>query len=102
LDDYLAQRGLRPASTIDVPSVSLLLAYATGGVGIGLIPALSLDDRDLAGALLEPAEVPSLSVQLVMRTGRRAVPAVDRFIDRLLKEAAKQRPRLEAQRGRRR
>lgn len=102
LDQYLEQRGLRPASTIDVPSVSLLLAYATGGVGIGLIPFLPLDERELEGALLEPADVPSLPVQLVMRSGRRAVPAVDQFIERLLKEAAKQRPRLEGKRGRKR
>lgn len=102
LDQYLEQRGIRPASTIDVPSVSLLLAYATGGVGIGLIPLLPLDERELGGAQLEPADVPALPVQLVMRSGRRAVPAVDRFIDRLLKEAAKQRPRLELNRGRKR
>ena len=29
-------------STIDVPSVSLLLSYVSGGLGIGLVPALAL------------------------------------------------------------
>jgi hypothetical protein len=37
-----------------------------------------------------------------MRSGRRPVPAVDRFIERLLKEAATQRPHLEGKRGRKR
>lgn len=102
LDGYLDRHGLRPASTIDVPSVSSLLVYATGGVGIGLIPFLPLDERELQGASIEPADVSSLPVQLVMRSGRRAVPAVDHFVERLLQEAEKQRPRLEGTRFRKR
>ncbi len=101
-DQLLEQLGLRPASTIDVPSVSLLLAYATGGVGIGLVPALPLDRADLGRATLEPAGLPPLSVQLVARSGRPSVPAVQRFVERLLREAARQRQRLQALPGKRR
>ena len=36
LDQYLADARIRPVSTIDVPSVSLLLSYVSGGLGIGL------------------------------------------------------------------
>src|SRR5262249_39304501 len=42
LDHYLAEHRIRPVSTIDVPSVSLLLSYVSGGLGIGLVPALAL------------------------------------------------------------
>jgi DNA-binding transcriptional LysR family regulator len=42
LDHYLAEERIRPVSTIDVPSVSLLLSYVSGGLGIGLVPALAL------------------------------------------------------------
>jgi DNA-binding transcriptional LysR family regulator len=100
LDDYLEQHHLRPASTIDVPSVSLLLAYAEGGVGVGLVPALPLQDRDLGAVVLEAALVPSVPVRLMMRAGRPLVPAVERFIERLILEAEHQRTRLETRRRR--
>ncbi|HET9955791.1 MAG TPA: LysR family transcriptional regulator [Polyangiaceae bacterium] len=95
LDDVLERRGIRPVSTIDVPSVSLLLAYATGGVGIGLVPALPLETRDIRGAVLELAEVPRCPVQLVTRAGPSQVKVVQRFVERLLTEASRQRARLE-------
>src|SRR3954470_23731243 len=37
LERWVEEHGVRPRSTVDVPSVSLLLAYASGGVGIGLV-----------------------------------------------------------------
>src|SRR5437899_6223873 len=46
LDQYLADARIRPVSTIDVPSVSLLLSYVSGGLGIGLVPALALAEAD--------------------------------------------------------
>lgn len=102
LDRYVEQHRLRPTSTIDVPSVSLLLAYATGGVGIGLVPALPLGDAEAHGAELELADVPALPVQLVTRAGRPVVPAVERFIERLLAEAEKRRSELDQRRPRKR
>ncbi|MFZ5890850.1 MAG: LysR family transcriptional regulator [Myxococcota bacterium] len=95
LDRYLEQQGIRPVSSVDVPSVSLLLAYAAGGVGIGLVPELSLDARDLAALRVEPSDLPALPVQLVTRAGRPVVPVVERFTVRLLEQAKRERTRLE-------
>src|SRR5437762_129338 len=39
LDEFLGRTGVRPLSTIDLPSVSLMLSYAARGLGIGLVPA---------------------------------------------------------------
>ena len=102
LDRYLEQRGIRPASTVDVPSVSLLLAYATGGVGIGLVPALSLDGQDAGALLVEASDLPRLPVQLVTRAGRPLVPVVERFTARLIQQAEQERARLEQTRPRKR
>ncbi len=80
LDDLLERRRLRPASTIDVTSVSLLLAYVTGGIGIGLAPALALRDLDRRRVVIEPAEIPPTPVRLVSRPAARRAPATLRFI----------------------
>lgn len=95
LDRWLDEHGVRPRSTIDVPSVSLLLAYATGGVGIGLVPALPLEKKRLAGVALERAELEPLPVKLALRQGPKPAPATAAFIERLEREAARQRARLE-------
>lgn len=95
LDRHLERHGIRPASTVDVPSVSLLLAYVTGGVGIGLVPALSLDGHDLGALLVEPSDLPRLPVQLVIRSGRPLVSVVERFTARLLQQAERERSHLE-------
>jgi DNA-binding transcriptional LysR family regulator len=89
LDRYLEQHDLRPRSTIDVPSVSLLLAYATGGVGIGLVPALPLSDATLRDVRVERASVGTLPVRLVTRARRKSSSAVERFVHRLTREAMK-------------
>lgn len=95
LERWLSEHRLRPSSTIDVPSVSLLLAYASGGVGIGLVPALALEKRAMSGVLLERAEIEALPVRLVVRAGRRQAPAVEQFVTRLEREAGRLRTRLE-------
>jgi DNA-binding transcriptional LysR family regulator len=51
LDEYLGRSGLRPSSTIDVPSVSLLLSYVSNGLGVGLAPALAVNRVDRARVL---------------------------------------------------
>lgn len=96
LDEWLDRHGVRARSTIDVPSVSLLLAYATGGVGVGLIPALSLDTAARSGVELERADVPSLPVKLVLREGRRRDAAVEHFVERLERKAEAQARRFAA------
>src|SRR5262245_9308185 len=90
LDQYLAEERLRPVSTIDVTSVSLLLSYVGGGLGIGLVPALALAElpagRSAGGIVVEPARVPPLPVTLVHRPAARPQPALSRLVSRLTAE----------------
>jgi len=95
LERWLDEHGVRPRSTIDVPSVSLLLAYATGGVGIGLVPALALEPAARSNVMLERADVEPLPVRLAYRGARRPAPAVEKFMHALEREAGRQRTRLE-------
>jgi DNA-binding transcriptional LysR family regulator len=95
LERWLDEHGVRPRSTIDVPSVSLLLAYATGGVGIGLVPALALEPAARSTVTLERADVEPLPVRLAYRSARRPAPAVEKFMHALEREAGHQRARLE-------
>ena len=79
LDEYLADQRIRPVSTIDVPSVSLLLSYVSGGLGIGLVPALALAEAPLDRVVREPAKMPALPVTLVWRAAARRQPALTRL-----------------------
>ena len=83
LDDYLAEHRIRPVSTIDVPSVSLLLSYVEGGLGIGLVPALALADAPSDRLVIQRAQVPALPVVLCWRAGARRQPALVRLIELL-------------------
>jgi DNA-binding transcriptional LysR family regulator len=94
LEDYLARERVQPVSTIDVPSVSLLLAYVSGGLGIGLAPALALAEIDREQIRWERADVPALSVALLYRPGFRRGAAADRFAARLLAEGRRVGERL--------
>lgn len=87
LEDYLSRERIQPISTIDVPSVSLLLAYVSGGLGVGLAPALALDELDRDRVRWERAAVPALPVSLVHRPGFRRAAAADRFASRLIRSA---------------
>src|SRR5262245_58316328 len=79
LDQYLAVARIRPVSTIDVPSVSLLLSYVSSGLGIGLIPALALSEAPAGRVVSAPARVPVLPVTLVWRPATRRHPALARL-----------------------
>ena len=79
LDAYLAEHRIRPVSTIDVPSVSLLLSYVSGGLGIGLVPALALAEASSGLVVREPARMPALPVTLVWRAAARRQPALTRL-----------------------
>jgi DNA-binding transcriptional LysR family regulator len=79
LDEYLAEHRIRPVSTIDVPSVSLLLSYVSGGLGIGLVPALALAEAPSGQVVREPARMPALPVTLVWRAAARRQPALTRL-----------------------
>ena len=98
LDQYLADNRIRPVSTIDVPSVSLLLSYVSGGLGIGLVPALALREAPRDRVASAPARVPALPVTLVWRAAVRRPPALARLADLLVAASARLGARL-ARRG---
>jgi DNA-binding transcriptional LysR family regulator len=99
LDQYLADHRIRPVSTIDVPSVSLLLSYVSGGLGIGLVPALALAEAPRDRVVSAPARVPPLPVTLVWRPAARRQPALARLAELLAAAGARAGTRLA--RGRR-
>jgi len=94
LDQYLADARIRPVSTIDVPSVTLLLSYVTGGLGIGLVPALALVDARRDRIVSEPARVPALPVTLVWRPVAHRQPALARLAALLASAGARAEVRL--------
>jgi DNA-binding transcriptional LysR family regulator len=94
LDEYLAAERIRPVSTIDVPSVSLLLSYVSGGLGIGLVPALALAEAPRDRIVREPARVPALPVALLWRVSTRRQPALDRLASLLAAAGARVGARL--------
>jgi DNA-binding transcriptional LysR family regulator len=94
LDQYLADERIRPVSTIDVPSVSLLLSYASGGLGIGLVPALALTEAPRDHIVSTPARVPALPVTLVWRPAARRQPALARLAALLATAGARVGARL--------
>ena len=94
LDQYLADHRIRPVSTIDVPSVSLLLSYVSGGLGIGLVPALALAEAPTDRVVRAPAQVPALPVALVWRAATRRQPALARLATLLAAAGARAGKRL--------
>jgi DNA-binding transcriptional LysR family regulator len=94
LDEYLGRTGVRPLSTIDLPSVSLMLSYAQRGLGIGLVPALALERADRARLAVERAALPDVSVRLILRAALERSSPVARFLDRLSLEARRAEGRL--------
>ena len=87
LDQALERAGVRPISTIDVTSVSLMLSYISGGLGIGLAPMLALRDVRGGDVTIERADVPPTPVALVMRPTTRRNPVSARFAETLAIEA---------------
>jgi len=94
LDQYLADARIRPVSTIDVPSVSLLLSYVSGGLGVGLVPALALAEVPAERVVSAPARVPALPVTLVWRPAARRQPALVRLAALLATAGARVGARL--------
>jgi DNA-binding transcriptional LysR family regulator len=83
----LARLRLQPASTIDLPSVSLMLSYARQGLGISLVPGLALARGDRRRLVIEPADVPPIDVHLVCRPTLKRTRAVASFLEGLTVEA---------------
>jgi DNA-binding transcriptional LysR family regulator len=92
LDEALERMHLRPISTIDVTSVSLLLAYVSGGLGVGLAPALAIRGELRRRVVVEPAEVPPIPVTLVSRAASRN-PVAARFAEAVVARARALAPR---------
>jgi len=99
LDQFLADEHIRPVSTIDVPSVSLLLSYVSGGLGVGLVPALALAEAPGDRVVSTPARVPALPVTLLWRPAAGRQPALARLAALLATAGARAGARLA--RGRR-
>ena len=99
LDQCLAEARIQPLSTIDVPSVTLLLSYVSGGLGIGLVPALALAEVPRARVVCEPARAAALPVTLVRRSAAPQEPALARLIARLTAEGRRIGARLAARGG---
>jgi DNA-binding transcriptional LysR family regulator len=87
LDEMLVRLRLQPPSTIDVPSVSLMLSYARQGLGISLVPGLALARGDRRRLVIERADVAPIDVHMVCRPTLKRTRAVARFLDGLAEEA---------------
>jgi DNA-binding transcriptional LysR family regulator len=87
MDEVLARLRLQPPSTIDLPSVSLMLSYARQGLGISLVPGLALARGDRRRLVIERADVAPIEVHLVCRPTLKRTRAVARFLDGLAEEA---------------
>ena len=94
LDQYFTDERIRPVSTIDVPSVSLLLSYVSGGLGVGLVPALALAEASADQIVTAPARVPALPVVLMWRSAARRQPALARLASLLAQAGARVGSRL--------
>jgi len=89
LDEYLGRLRLRPLSTIDLPSVSLLLSYVRQGLGMGLCPGLALRRDDRRHLSVEAADVPAIDVRLACRPTLKRTKPVARFLDGLVEETGR-------------
>jgi len=87
LDELLGRLRLRPLSTIDLPSVSLLLSYVRQGLGIGLVPGLALRPDDRRQLAVESADVPAIDVRLTWRPTLKRTKPIARFLDALVDES---------------
>lgn len=83
LDAYLEKQGISPISTIDVPNVSLLRAYAAAGVGVGLAPAVTLRETGSDQVAIVRADVPSVPVKLSLRANYRLSLPMATFLERV-------------------
>ncbi len=95
-DEYLGRIGVHPASTIDLPSVSLMISYASQGLGIGLLPGVAALPLDRKRVVVERADVPAVDVRLMVRPSLQREAPVVRFLDRLASVAQRIGERMSA------
>ncbi len=92
LDAYLEHQGIRPVSTIDVPSVILMLSYVRAGLGVGLAPALALEGLG-SRVSIERARIAPRRVKLLTRANWRPGAIAEHLLQLLKTEAARRAPR---------
>src|SRR6185436_14615504 len=97
LDEYLDRERVRVLSTIEVTSVSLMLSYVSGGLGIGLAPALALAEVPRGQVVIEPARVPPQPVKLVSRPSARRSAVSAQFAAEVTAEGRRAGDRLSRQ-----
>jgi DNA-binding transcriptional LysR family regulator len=88
LDAYLDREAIRPMSTIDVPSVILMLSYVRAGLGIGLAPALALEGLGRR-VTIERARIAPGHVKLLTRGSWRPGDVAGHLLRLLEAEAAR-------------
>jgi DNA-binding transcriptional LysR family regulator len=88
LDAYLEAHAIRPVSTIDVPSVILMLSYVRAGLGIGLAPALALEGLG-ARVAVERARIAPRRVKLLTRSNWHPGEVAARLVQLLVTEGAR-------------
>jgi DNA-binding transcriptional LysR family regulator len=88
LDACLEGQSLRPLSTIDVPSVILMLSYVRAGLGIGLAPGLAIGALG-EHVIVERARIAPRAVKLVTRTNWRPGVIAARLLQLLASEAVR-------------
>lgn len=96
LDAYLERHHIQPVSTIDVPSVSLLVAYAAAGCGIGLAPALPLHDVDTGRLFVAGSGLAPLAVRLALRPNYPVGLGMAALLERVRAQGSAIAARLEA------
>ena len=94
LDQYLADERIRPVSTIDVPSVSLLLVVRLRRARHRARPGARARRGAAERVVSTPARVPALPVALVWRPAARRQPALTRLAELLAAAGARVGARL--------
>ncbi len=88
LDRYLHEHGARPVSTIDVPSVSLLLSYVAAGVGFGLAPELALGKAERTACRVFASGLAPVPVKLLLRSNYDSRPELEDFVEKIATRAS--------------
>jgi DNA-binding transcriptional LysR family regulator len=91
LDAYLEAHAIRPVSTIDVPSVILMLSYVRAGLGVGLAPALAIEAPG-SRVSIERARIAARPVKLLTRANWRPGEIASRLLQLLATEAVRRAP----------
>lgn len=84
LDDYFSAQGRAPQAWLEVAHVATLLAMVEAGLGVGIVPSLSLPQRHptIVGVKLLDIEA-ARHIGLLTPESRKLTPVAQRFHDHL-------------------